>query len=206
MVRAIVLYSKEPVLTSQDNDILNRFYRASDELERHEITRNYLDFHKNGTASSRLLVVFFSDKSDLIRSEAADYLINNGGLTAGELIRMIRIEKSDLVLPRIWLALALQDKNAYIEELNNINNEKSIIEQVYLDAANYVAYKESIFIYKLCEFACSKDLPASHTAIDLLNFIVPERLSLFQNLVEDLERDNADNVNKAKRILLNIDC
>ncbi len=193
------------VIMQTDDEILSRLRAVHDEIERFDIARDYLDNKTNDAANVDILTELLGDRSDLIRSEVADYVIIKGGISADIISRQIKCEKSGIVYPKLWVALAFEDKGALKDliELEYIR-DNSPFEKAYLDAAMFVSTKRPFFLYDLCALACSDDPPASHTAIDLLALVAADRPALLENLVSDLTRDNADNADKAKQVLLTI--
>jgi|GEM_PF-5692079 len=184
--------SKVSVNIQSERDPVKRFFAA----------RDYLDSCDNKSVDLSLLRDLVADEDDLIRAEAADFLIVTGGLTAEEIKSRLDEETSAVVRPRLWLALALADPEGSQVSLKTIPIVQfHVYERAYFDAAMFVAFQSPSFLYDLCAVACSDDPAASHTAIDLLRIVGSDRPVLLRELVSDLRRQNSDNVEKASAML-----
>jgi hypothetical protein len=183
--------------------MLERLEDTGSDVERHSVALEILDTSEDGSVDMALLKRLLEDPSDLIRSEAADHLIVFGGAPSDYVAEVISKEESTLVYPKLWLALAASDADAFkVIAAPLISTATAPRDQAYLKAAMFAAYKYPAVLYELCAIACSDDLPGSHTAIDLLALVAHDRPGLLQGLVEDLERVSADNAEKARRVLL----
>lgn len=189
----------------ENGSVLSRLRATHDEVERFCIARNYLDAKNDSSADVEILKELLEDISEIVRSEVADYLIINGGVSADIIASKIKNENSGIVYPKLWVALAFEDKNVLKDTLPSVDIENySSFDRTYLDAAMFISTKRPFFLYDLCAIACSDDSPASHTAIDLLALVAADRHNLLESLVSDLVHDNADNANKAKQVLLTV--
>ncbi|HEX6374086.1 MAG TPA: hypothetical protein VFZ91_00020 [Allosphingosinicella sp.] len=195
------------MMDSQENDQLSAEIRAEpDALKRFFLAREYLDASDYQSINKSILLQLLSDADELIRAEVADFLIVSGGLELAEIERHLGSEQSDIVLPRLWLALALADPvGAQIILRETPFDIISPYRRAYHDAAMYVSFGLPRFLYNLCAVACSDDLPASHSAIDLLRVVASDRVTLLRELVADLRRHNADNAEKAETMLADLE-
>jgi len=85
----------------EDDSILSRLRAAHDEIERFDIARDYLDAKIDGKSNVEILTEMLKGESDIIRSEVADYLIVNGGISAYTISRRIKHEESKIVYPKL---------------------------------------------------------------------------------------------------------
>lgn len=188
------------------SSLLLRLESERSPLQRFCIAREYLDACDSQSVDKSTLKRLLADEDDLLRAETADFLIVSGGLSGEDIKCQLNREASEVVLPRLWLALALADPTEARHTLNGIELEgRSLYERAYLNAALYVALGSPLFLYDLCAIACSVDIPASHSAIDLLRIVAPDRPILLRELVEDLRRQKSDNAEKARVLLEKVD-
>jgi hypothetical protein len=170
-------------------------------LDRFFEVRSYLDKCDAASIDRDRLKSYLLDDSDIIRSEVCDFLIVFGGLEYAEIETALTDERSELVFPRLWVALALADPEASKQYLDRIATPESGYKRAYFDTAKYIALRSPYYLYDLCAIACSSDLPASHSAIDLLRLVAGNRLQLLEELTQDLENAGADNAKKAQEML-----
>lgn len=192
-------------IRQENEDLASRLSAESDPTERFFVARKYLDGCDKSSVNRSVLKRLVNDTDELIRSEAVDFLITSGGLEVNCIRVRLDVEPSDLVRPRLWLAFALADPHESETILKDqLNKQDSPYSRAYHDAAMYVASRNPYFLYSLCAIACSDDLSASHSAIDLLQIVASDRLTLLKELVTDLTRRHSDNAEKAIAMLASL--
>jgi hypothetical protein len=177
-----------------DPKALDRFFKV----------QSYLDKCDRESIDRKRLKRYLADDFDVIRSEVGDFLIVFGGLEYAEIEIALAAERSELVFPRLWVALALADPEASKQYFERLAKPKSEYQRAYFDTAKYIALRSPYYLYDLCAIACSSDLAASHSAIDLLRLVAGNRLQLLEELTQDLENAEADNAKKAQKMLRDV--
>lgn len=184
------------------NDPLSRIIGDSDDpIERFSGIRCYLDERDASNVDSSILKMLLTDDSDLIRAEAADFVIISGGLSSKFLFDLTRKEESELVYPRLWLASARTDPSRARRLIRNLKARNlSNFERCYFDGASYLSFGDAFYLYDLCAIACSRDISASYTAIDVIKIVAGQRVNILKELLADLRRMNAENADKASEV------
>jgi hypothetical protein len=180
---------------------VQHFNQSPKTLDRFFKVRAYLDKNDRGSVNRKRLKRYLADDFDAIRSEVSDFLIVFGGLEYTEIETALTNERSELVFPRLWVSLALADPEVSRQYLDRLATPKSRYLRAYFDTAKYIAFRSPYYLYDLCTIACSSDLAASHSAIDLLRLVAGNRLQLLEELTQDLESAGADNAKKAQEML-----
>jgi hypothetical protein len=184
------------------NSLTSRLSQKYDDpISRFVDVRSYLDGCDDKSVDSELLESFFNDDQDTVRAEAADFAIISGGISPESLLNILDNEKSDLVYPRLWLALARTSPELAKTFLSNKNiTELNLFERCFFDGAEYLALNDAFYLYDLCAIVCSKDIAASHSAIDVIYIVAGHRKGLLAEVLSDLRSTDAENTDKAAAV------